>query len=45
MMAVTGPVKLGFTPGDAVIVTGAGSGIGRAAPLAASAQLGAFVTW
>jgi NAD(P)-dependent dehydrogenase (short-subunit alcohol dehydrogenase family) len=27
---VTGAVSLGFTPGDVVIVTGAGSGIGRA---------------
>lgn len=29
-MEVTGQVSLGFTPGDVVIVTGAGSGIGRA---------------
>jgi NAD(P)-dependent dehydrogenase (short-subunit alcohol dehydrogenase family) len=30
------PVALGFTPGDVVIVTGAGSGIGRAAALQAA---------
>lgn len=30
MMEVTGQVSLGFTAGDVVIVTGAGSGIGRA---------------
>jgi NAD(P)-dependent dehydrogenase (short-subunit alcohol dehydrogenase family) len=29
-MEVSGQVSLGFTPGDVVIVTGAGSGIGRA---------------
>lgn len=29
-MEVTGQVSLGFAPGDVVIVTGAGSGIGRA---------------
>ena len=30
------PLELGFTPGDAVIVTGAGSGIGRATALGAA---------
>jgi NAD(P)-dependent dehydrogenase (short-subunit alcohol dehydrogenase family) len=45
MMAVSGPVKLGFTPGDAVIVTGAGSGIGRAAALNAAACGLAVAAW
>jgi NAD(P)-dependent dehydrogenase (short-subunit alcohol dehydrogenase family) len=34
---MTGQVSLGFTPGDVVIVTGAGSGIGRATALNAAA--------
>jgi NAD(P)-dependent dehydrogenase (short-subunit alcohol dehydrogenase family) len=45
MMAVTGPVMLGFTPGDVVIVTGAGSGIGRATAINAAAVGLAVAAW
>jgi NAD(P)-dependent dehydrogenase (short-subunit alcohol dehydrogenase family) len=44
-MAVTEPVMLGFTPGDAVIVTGAGSGIGRSTALNAAAVGLAVAAW
>ncbi|TVZ02144.1 SDR family oxidoreductase [Trebonia kvetii] len=36
-MAATGQVMLGFTPGETVIVTGAGSGIGRSTAINAAA--------
>jgi NAD(P)-dependent dehydrogenase (short-subunit alcohol dehydrogenase family) len=35
-MAVTGPVMLGFSPGETVIVTGAASGIGRSTAMNAA---------
>jgi NAD(P)-dependent dehydrogenase (short-subunit alcohol dehydrogenase family) len=44
-MAVTGPVMLGFTPGETVIVTGAGSGIGRSTAINAAAVGLAVAAW
>lgn len=44
-MAVTGPVMLGFSPSDTVIVTGAGSGIGRATAINAAAAGLAVAAW
>jgi NAD(P)-dependent dehydrogenase (short-subunit alcohol dehydrogenase family) len=44
-MAVTEPVMLGFAPGDTVIVTGAGSGIGRATALSAATVGLAVAAW
>lgn len=44
-MAVTGPVMLGFSPGDTVIVTGAGSGIGRATAINAAAAGLVVAAW
>lgn len=44
-MAVNGPVNLGFSPGDAVIVTGAGSGIGKATAVNAAAVGLAVAAW
>jgi NAD(P)-dependent dehydrogenase (short-subunit alcohol dehydrogenase family) len=39
------PVSLGFTPGDCIIVTGAGSGIGRATALHAAEAGLAVAAW
>lgn len=39
------PISLGFTPGDAVVVTGAGSGIGRATARNAAAMGLAVAAW
>jgi NAD(P)-dependent dehydrogenase (short-subunit alcohol dehydrogenase family) len=44
-MAVSGPVMLGFSPSDTVIVTGAGSGIGRATAINAAAAGLAVAAW
>jgi NAD(P)-dependent dehydrogenase (short-subunit alcohol dehydrogenase family) len=44
-LAVNGPVNLGFSPGDAVIVTGAGSGIGKATAVNAAAVGLAVAAW
>jgi NAD(P)-dependent dehydrogenase (short-subunit alcohol dehydrogenase family) len=44
-MAVTGQVMLGFAPGETVIVTGAGSGIGRSTAINAAAVGLAVAAW
>jgi NAD(P)-dependent dehydrogenase (short-subunit alcohol dehydrogenase family) len=44
-MTVTGQVMLGFTPGETVIVTGAGSGIGRSTAINAAAVGLAVAAW
>lgn len=44
-MAIHKPVRLGFTPGDAVVVTGAGSGIGKATAVNAAAVGLAVAAW
>jgi NAD(P)-dependent dehydrogenase (short-subunit alcohol dehydrogenase family) len=44
-LTVNSPVKLGFTAGDVVVVTGAGSGIGRATAVNAAAVGLAVAAW
>lgn len=44
-MSGSDAVSLGFTPGDVVIVTGAGSGIGRATAVSAAAQGLTVAAW